>query len=182
MKLISLKNLKTPIFLPLVSTSETLMKVPFVFQTSLCCVKLWNNWYVVKTSHIWSEQRSNINARDLWENRAQVCDTHTVHISLTVRLRRSEGDVKGCNVQSLMFFSCWWSISFFLFFQRKNVKLLKAPWQTTFLKVSLYAVEFRISFNNATWQTLLNYTNWHDWYFRYLCRNQIWEKTVTSHM
>ncbi len=43
MKPISLKSQKTPIFLFLVSTSERLMKVPFVSQMSVCCVKLWNN-------------------------------------------------------------------------------------------------------------------------------------------
>lgn len=64
MKPISLKSQKTPIFLPLVSTSERPMKVPFVSQTSVCCAKLWNNWYVVRMPHSQqrSEQRSNVNA------------------------------------------------------------------------------------------------------------------------
>lgn len=43
MKLISLKSQETPIFPPLVSTSERLMKVPFVPCMSVCSVKLWNN-------------------------------------------------------------------------------------------------------------------------------------------
>lgn len=52
MKLISLKKPRLTFFFlslfPLVSTSENLMKVPFVSQMSLCCDKLQNNCKVVR--------------------------------------------------------------------------------------------------------------------------------------